>query len=409
MSVVPTSNYSVLLPAATVGVFSNHEDTRAAVAGLASDWRFARVRFDIRPGDAAAAIALYAQMPSPHLLLLDTDLIDQGFTAQLEQLAATCSEGTNAVVVGPVNDVAMYRYLISIGVSDYLVRPLQPATISDVIARILIEQLGASGSSLVAIIGAKGGAGTSTVAELLAYGLGEVAKQKTIVMDMAAGRSYLSVAFGAEPSTTLHEAMRAATASDPNVLTRMLQKAGQNLQVLGTGNDHFLDDTVSIDALERLLDRLLAVTPYVVADLSGATPSVQRLVLSRAQRVFMVSLPTLSSLRLARTLMSEIKEIKGGSFDGIDMVINMIGIAPGAEMGRGDIQSALGQRVSVALPFDPKLVVGSEAQAKVLGSAKGAERMVSDLIARLNVGVRPVEAKKTPATGLLDNFFRGSR
>lgn len=404
MSGSTSSAYSVLLPAATVAVFSNHEETRAAVSALTSDWRFARIRFDIRAGDVNAAIAAYTVAPSPNLLLVDTDVIDSGFTGQLEQLAGICSEGTNAMVVGPVNDVAMYRYLINMGVSDYLVRPLQTPTIADVIARILMEQLGASDSHLIAVIGAKGGVGTSMVAGLLAYGLGETSNQKTIVMDAAGGRSYLAVSFGTEPTTTIHEAARAAVANDPNMLGRMLQKVGQNLQVLGSGNDRYLDDLITGDQMERILDRLLAVTPYVVADLSGANAGVTRSVLSRAQRIMLVSQPTLSSLRLARTLINEIKELKGGSFDALDLVINMVGMAPGAEVAKTDIEAAIEQKVAVTLPYDVKLVVGTEAQAKVLGAAKGAEKMLADLLARLYVSPRGSEPAKSG--GFLDNLFR---
>lgn len=405
MSGTVPSSTSVLLPAASIGVFSNHEETRAAVAALASDWRFARVRFEVRPGDVAHAIQAYAGTPSPNLLILDTDVIDSSFTAMLEQLAGVCSEGTDAVVVGPVNDVALYRYLINLGVEDYLVRPLQTATISDVVARILLKQLGASDSQLIAVVGAKGGTGVSTLAELLAYGLGEKGGHKTILLDGACGRSYLSVAFGLEPVTTLAETARAAAATDPNALNRMLIKAGQNLQILGTGNDRFLDEGAPPEQMEKVLDRLLAVTPYVIADLSGAVPALQRLVLSRAQRVMLVSLPTLSSLRLTRSLISEIKDLKGGHFEMLDLVVNMVGIAPGAEVGRADIETALGHKIAVTVPFESRLVIGAESQAKVLGAQKGAEKIMADLVARLQA--RPVgsDPDKSPA-GLFDSFLR---
>jgi len=408
MSVSPSSNFSVLLPAATVAVYSAHEDTRAAVSALATDWRFARIRFDVRPGDVGHALAQYAQTPSPNLLIVDTDVIDQGFAARLEQLASTCSEGTNAVVIGPVNDVAMYRYLINMGVSDYLVRPLQTPTIAEVIARILMEQLGTSESHLISIIGAKGGAGASTVAGLLAYGLAEVGRNKTILMDVAGARSYLSVSFGTEPLGTMTDAARAAASSDPNVLSRLLYKSGEMLQVLATGNDRYLEDVVAIDALERMIDRLLAVTPYVVTDLSGASPGVQRMILSRSQRIMLVSQPTLSSLRLARTLLNEIKELKGGAFDSLDLVLNMSGIAPGAEVAKSDIEAAMEHKVSLGIPFDPKLVIGSEAQAKILGTSKGAEKTVSDLLARVNVSPKLSDPSK--GGNLFDNLFkRGGR
>jgi pilus assembly protein CpaE len=406
MSASVSSAYSVLLPAATVAVFSNHDETRVAVQTLSSDWRFARIKFDIRPGDVTTAITTYTGHQSPNLLIVDTDTIDSGFTAHLEMLANTCSEGTDAVVVGPTNDVALYRYLINLGVGDYLVRPIRPDTIADIIARIVLEKFGSSESQLVAVIGAKGGVGTSTVAELLAYGLAEAKGQKTVIFDGAGGRSYLAVAFGVEPVSTLAEAARAAVAADPSSMNRMLLKAGTQLQVLGTGNDKFLEDPILPDSLERILDRLLAVNPYVIADLSGASAHVQRMILSRANRIMLVSQPTLSSLRLARTLINEVKEMRGGQFVGTELIINMSGFAPGLEVGKPDIEAAIDHKVAAVLPFEPKLVVGAESQSKILGSLKPAEKMMLDLVGCLHLSGRAPETARPGSNSLFDNLMR---
>lgn len=407
MSAASVPSLSVLLPAATVAVFSLHPETIAAVQALVSDWRFTRVKFDLRSGDVNGAMAMYAQSSSPNLLIIDTDTIDANFTAQLEQLAGTCAEGTNAVVVGPFNDVALYRYLINMGVTDYLVRPITTEMIADVIARTLLEQLGASQSQLISVIGAKGGTGTSMVAGLLGYALGEVKHEKTVVFDAAMGRSYLSVAFGLEPVTTLSEAARAATNSDPEVLNRMLQKVTENLRILATGNEKFLEDSVTLDAVEKILDRLLISTPYVIVDLSGASPAVQKLLLSRSQKVLLVSQPTLSSLRLARTLMAEIKELKGGGFDNLHLFINMAGLSPGAEVGRADIEAAIDHKVAATFAFDPKLVVGAEAQSKILGSMRGSEKMIGDLLSGIGLGsVTGDNVPKVGPAGLMDSLFR---
>lgn len=407
MSASVSSAYSVLLPAATVAVFSNHDETRAAVQTLSSDWRFARVQFDVRQGDVSTAIETYTGHPSPNLLIIDTDTIDTGFTAHLEMLANTCSEGTDAVVVGPTNDIALYRYLINLGVSDYLVRPIRPETIADVMARILLEKFGTSESQMIAVIGAKGGVGTSTVAELLAYGLATARGQKTAIFDGAGGRSYLSVAFGLEPTSTLAECARAAVSSDQNVMNRMLQRVGSHLEVLTSGNDKFLEDPILPDSLERVIDRLLAVHPFVIADLSGASAHVQRMVLSRASRVVLVSQATLSSLRMARTLMNEVKDMKGGQFEALDLVLNMSGFAPGLEVSRTDIETAMEHKVGVTLAFEPKLVVGAESQAKILGAQKAAEKMVQDLMSRFTVSGRIPEPAKPAGTGsIFDNIMR---
>lgn len=406
MSAPASTNYATLLPTARVAVFSGHEDTRAAVAALTNDWRFARVTFDIQPGDVTRAIHTYSQTASPNLVIVDTDVIDSSFTAMLEQLAGVCTEGTDAVVVGPVNDVAMYRYLINMGVGDYLVRPLQPAVIADVMARLILAQLGASDSQLIAIIGAKGGVGTSTIAGLIGYGLSERAGQKTVLMDLAWGKSYLSVAFGLEPVATFSELARAAATNDPNAMQRVLLKAGKNLSIVGTGNDRYLDDGITPDQMEPVLDRILSVHPFIIVDLSSGSPLIQRLVLSRAQKIILVSTPTLPSLRLARALMADIKDLKGGNIESLDLVLNMVSQNQGAEVGRTDIEQALQHKIATTLSYDAKLIMTAEAQTKILGTVKGVDKIMDDLIARLHLSTGTGRSSDTSKSGLLGSLIR---
>src|SRR5689334_17886303 len=123
MSEATSQGTSILLPAAGVAVYSKDQETLAAARNLAHDWRFARINLVVEEGDVHAATAAYKELQSPDLIIIQTDHIDDAFAGQLEALAASCDEGTAAIVIGPVNDVYLYRKLIEMGVSDYLVRP----------------------------------------------------------------------------------------------------------------------------------------------------------------------------------------------------------------------------------------------------------------------------------------------
>ena len=91
------------------------------------------------------------------------------------------------------------------GISDYLVRPIMPDVLKEVVAKALIAQLGVSDSRLIAFVGAKGGVGTSSLAQLAAWTTSKSLEQKTLLMDGAGGWSSLSVGIGFDPSANLHE------------------------------------------------------------------------------------------------------------------------------------------------------------------------------------------------------------
>src|SRR5688572_19523640 len=115
---------ATLLPASRVDFYTLDDATAATAGHLTSDWRFARVAIHVTRGGIDAAVAAYSQYASPDMIIVETNDISENFIGQLGQLAGVCAAGTDAVIVGPMNDVHLYRNLVGMGVRDYLVRPV---------------------------------------------------------------------------------------------------------------------------------------------------------------------------------------------------------------------------------------------------------------------------------------------
>lgn len=392
MSEADDQTYSILLPTARVMVFSRDPETLDASRGLDSDWRFARVDVEAQEGDVGTAIESFREVTSPDLVIIQTDDIDDGFTASLEALAEHCDEGTAAIVVGPVNDVYLYRRLIDMGVSDYLVKPLTADMLSDVIAKTLVERLGVRGSRLITFVGAKGGVGASALSQALAWGAADILQQKSLLLDVAGGWSSLSVGLGFEPVTTLSEAVRAASNDDEQGFKRMLFNAGPRLDVLAHGGDVMLDQPVSADQIERLLDLVMMRYPVVLCDLSESPALFKKVVLSRSNQIVVVSSALLPSLRLARSLIQEIKDLRGGSLQNIELLINMAGFGDGQEVPSKDIESVMEYKPSGIIPFDPKIFMQAETEAKKIIDLPQGRALVQDILIPIMQNVLSVEA-----------------
>lgn len=407
MSNTTTKSTGILLPSAGVDLFIRDPKTVEAARALVDDWRFARVTVNIEEGNVDRAIETYQQSASPALVIIETDTTDQSFIDRLEVLAGSCAEGTSAIVIGPVNDVNLYRHLTAMGVSDYLVRPVPLETLSEVIATGLINQIGTSDSRLIAVVGAKGGVGATALTEALALGISQNLGQKTFLLDAAGGWSSLSVGMGFEPSATLAEATRAAMNRDEDTLKRMLFKANDRLNVLASGSEPVFDPSVQAPQYEELLDMVMTSYPVVIVDLSSAVPSLKRTVINRAHELVIVSTPTLPSLRAARTIMHEIKTLHGGSVRGIDTVINMAGMAPGKEVPKGDIAAALDCQPMTHIPFNPRLFVGFESEGKYLNTDKEGQAVIDMLLplAQKLLNVAADDTPKNDNTGMLGNLL----
>ena len=398
MSEEEKSYTSVLLPGARVALFTADDETGQAFQALESDWRFARVGLEVISGDVETAIKRYSSAASPDLIIIQTESTDEGFSERLEELAGHLSEGTSAIVIGPVNDVNLYRKLVNMGVSDYLVKPVTTPQLANDIAATLIEQIGAGESRLIALIGAKGGVGVSALAEALAWGVSEDLDQKTFLLDAAGGWSTLIVGMNFEPSTTLVEAGRAAVGNNEDSLSRMIYQASEKLFILSSGGDVMLDDTVDAESYETLLGYLMSLYPVVIVDLSGAAAALKRTVLTQAHQTILVTTPTLPSVRAARTLMQEIKDLRGGSLDGVEVVTNMAGASPKFEVPKAQINEGLERAPAVVIPFDPGLFLSTESEALKLGKQPQGEPIVGSLLKMLE----KVLAVSMPAKDMSD-------
>lgn len=396
----------VLLPAARVALHVTDADMREVAKKLSSDWRFARITFDINEGTIESAIEKYQHTPSPELVIVETHTIEDGFTGRLEILAGNCSDNTSAVVVGPVNDVYLYRKLIDMGVSDYLVRPVSAEVLGDVISKTLIEKFGTPDSRMMAVVGAKGGVGASTIAEEIARTMSGRLDQKTIIVDAAGGWSYLSVAMGTEPLTSFTEASRLAASTDEAAFKRMIHNVSDKLSVLATGSEPLLDDYSSSENFEMIINKLMMIYPVVVVDLSGASAHIKKMVISRAHDTLVVSTPSLSSLRAARTLMQEVKNFRGDSGENIQLVLNKIGEIQGIEVSKADIEKAMDRKAALAIAYDGKIFAAAETQGKAMAEVKGAEAFVGNLVEFLK---KTTSAKEVSPLGKAsDNSAIGS-
>ncbi len=390
-----TSSLSILLPTARVEVFAHAKATVDLFEKLKDDWRFARVTFHIERSDIDSAISRYSEYESPDLVVIGTNDISDAFTEQLGDLSKQCREGTEAVIVGPKNDVQLYRSLVGMGVRDYLVRPLKAGDMIDVIAATLFDKIGVSDSRLIAVIGAKGGLGTTALAQNVAQIAAADLGAKTMLMDAAGGRSTLGLAFGVEPSNTLMDGLKNGVDGTREDLERMYAKTDvDELEIFACGGDPLLGYAPDADVFEQMVDRIMKTHPVVVVDLSAASAEVRQRVVSRAHETFVVSSPRLTSLRVARTLIREIDDLHGEDGPSAKLILNMRGVSGVKEITDADIETALEHKPDASITYASELFTMSETSGKPVVALKGGEGAKAALL--------PLVAKAIEYKGDLD-------
>lgn len=365
---------SVLLPPARVDVYGLNKDTVESANSLVRDWRFSRVALRVENAGIDKAISDYEQHISPDLIIIEVDDIGDSFLTKLEQLAENCVEETDAIIIGPKNDVHLYRKLISMGVKDYLVTPASEDELGDVIATVLLDKKGLSESHIISVIGAKGGVGTTSIAQSIACEIADKLEQKTLLTDIAGGWGSLTIPFGAEITTTLQEIVRQAEAGADDDIKRLLHKDTEKLTLIPSGGGTMLENVCDENSLENMIDYFMRTYPVIVLDLSAAERDLQKIALKKSHDIVVVSSPLLPSLRNARSLIKEICESRKDSENKPHLVINMKGINTSIEVGLKEISEILEYEIDLDIQYDTKLFMNSEANEKVAVREKTAEK-----------------------------------
>src|SRR5690625_1438759 len=337
----PLDLVSTRIPHVTIHVFSESTEFAARWARAARDRRLAAATAALRPGGLGAALALYGTERSPDLIIAETDLGEDEICLQLDALADLCRPGTKVIIIGRKNDIQLYQRLLDMGVSDYLIIPVSIGGLIGSIAEIYRAPGTARIGRIAAVIGAKGGVGTSTIAQSLALKLGlrHGADALLVDLDIAFGAGLLDNGF--DRAQGLIEALRDPGRVDSEMLDRLTVRRATHLALLGAAAD--LNSGVQVEgpAIERVLDTARTHFRRIVLDVPHLWgPWVERLLMT-ADDVLIVSTPELASLANAALLIARLRALRPNE-SMPKLVLNQVGMPGRREISANDVSKALG-------------------------------------------------------------------
>src|SRR5215471_10691392 len=99
-------------PRVSVQAFCETVDTAAAIQAAGEDRRLAKAHLRIQMGGLAAAIEAYQNSPTPNVIILETENAGADILNRLDELAPVCDAATRVIIIGRMNDIALYRQLV---------------------------------------------------------------------------------------------------------------------------------------------------------------------------------------------------------------------------------------------------------------------------------------------------------
>ena len=346
------------VPRVSIQAFCESPDIAAVISAAISDRRMAKAHVKQNMGGAPAAVEAYKSAPTPNVIVLEAPASRDALLGQLEELAEYCDAGTKVVVLGKLNDIVLYRQLIARGVSEYLVAPFGVVDFIQAISLLFSAPGTKPLGRVIAVVGAKGGVGASTVAHNLAWSLASVTEMATIIADFDLAFGTAGLDYNQDPPQGVAEAVFAPDRVDAVLVERLLSKCGDKLSLLAAPAtlDRVLDFAeVSFDSL---IDAMRASTPWIVLDVPHLWSGWARRILVSADDVIVVASPDLANLRNTKNL---IDNVKGARLNDAPprLVLNGVGMFKRPEIAAAEFAKAVETDPTAIIPHDAKLFGGA--------------------------------------------------
>jgi pilus assembly protein CpaE len=341
-------------PRVSVQAFCENVDTAAAVQAAGEDRRMAKAHLRVQMGGMAAAVEAYQSSPTPNVIILESEGRGNEILSGLDQLANYCDAGTRVVVIGGMNDVTLYRELVKRGVSDYLISPVGVLQVVRAICGLYSAPDAKPVGRIIAVVGAKGGVGASTVAHNIAFSIARDLSLDAVVTDLDLAFGTAGLDFNQDPPQGIAEAVFSPDRVDTAFVDRLLAKCTDHLNLLAAPAtlDRVYD--FGAEAFDSIFDSLRTTVPCVVLDVPHLWSGWTRQTLVGADDVLIVAAPDLANLRNTKNIYDFLKAARPNDRHP-RYCLNQVGVPKRPEIKAADFAKALEREPMAIIPFEPQL------------------------------------------------------
>ena len=390
-----------LVPHINVQVFCDSQQTAEMAQLAAADRRMLRAQTTVHLGGIMGAFHAFQTQPTPNLLIVESRAARDTILAELEVLAEVCQPDTKVAVIGHVNDILLYRELIRRGISEYLVAPLQQLQFIEAIASLYQNPKSAPLGRAFSFIGVRGGVGSSTLAQNIAWAAARETGTETVIADLDLAFGTAGLNFNQDVGLGLFEVLGQPDRVDATFIERLFTKLGGKLSLLAGPGGVDRDIVIEPAAVESILTAMKSTVPYMFIDLPTVWAPWVKFALLNSDQIVLTATPDLASLRNAKSMIDMLKVARPN--DALPkLVLNQVGIPKRPEISAADFGKAVGVPASAIIPFDAQSFGIAQSNGQMLfevAPKSQAADAISNLMLQLTGSEK--QPKKSAAGGSL--------
>ncbi|MDA9530869.1 AAA family ATPase [Bradyrhizobium sp. CCBAU 25338] len=365
----PMEEHIAPAPRVSVQAFCETVETAAAVQAAGEDRRLGKAHLKIQMGGMAAAIEAYRSAPTPNVIVLESDGRSD-LLGGLDQLATVCDAGTRVVVIGRINDVTLYRELVRRGVSDYVLAPVGAIDVVRSICNLFSAPEAKAVGRIIAVVGAKGGVGASTISHNVAWAIARDLAMDAVVADLDLAFGTAGLDYNQDPPQGIADAVFSPDRVDTAFIDRLLSKCTDHLSLLAAPAtlDRVYD--FGTDAFDAVFDTLRSTMPCIVLDVPHQWAGWTKRALIGADDILIVAAPDLANLRNTKNLFDLLKAARPNDRPPL-YCLNQVGVPKRPEIAATEFAKAIESQPVVSIPFEPQ----------IFGSAANNGQMIAEISA----------------------------
>jgi pilus assembly protein CpaE len=223
---------------------------------------------------------------------------------------------------------------------------------------------------ILAVIGAKGGVGASTVAHNVAWSIARDLSLDSVVADLDLPFGTAGLDYNQDPPQGIADAVFSPERIDSGFVDRLLSKCTDHLSLLAAPATLERVYDFGADSFDAIFDVLRNTVPCIVLDVPHVWTGWSKRLLVGADDILIAAAPDLANLRNVKNLMDMLKQARPND-PNAHYCLNQVGLPKRPEIKTADFAKALEAEPAAIIPFD----------TQIFGTAANNGQMIAEVSA----------------------------
>lgn len=293
---------------------------------------------------------------SPDVILVDIRRDAAAGAASIERLRGTFGHAA-VFAVAAASEPDLILQAMRAGANEFFTWPPAQDTLHGAIRRTAARREAAQGArpsvTTLVFFGAKGGAGTTTIAVNCGVELARLTKRSTVVVDLKRGLGEVALFLGIRPRFTLLDAIDNLHRLDREFLRELVTRHKSSLDLLAGSENFDRPGAGDGSAIEELFQVLARHYQYIVVDAGSEITACTQPALYAADTMFLVANPDVPSVRNAQRLLDRVRQL-GVPGERVRLLLNRT--AEPYPIPPKQIETAVGHPIHHTFPSDYRTV-----------------------------------------------------